>query len=285
MVEIPEEQIMKTITMKTISVIIPTFNGGNVINRAIDSVLKQKGDFKIEILICDDCSIDNTIEIAEEYGCVILSNKVNSGGPNKGRNLGIKYAKGDYIAFLDQDDEWISHKLQTQLGVDADVVYSQYLGVAKIASEDLYETLIKRDMNYGWAYMSSLLIKNNNIPLFEECFGQLDYDWLLRLTKERKCVQVSPVVRRNMTGHNLSLNPTYRKRDFYMGLLLIDGDIPVMKRWFGSRARYHYVKGEMRMARFYFIRGNMNWKTVLYFVSTFSIPLSKWIVKKFKVFG
>lgn len=57
--------------MKKVSVIIPTFNGENVIQRCIDSVLNQKGNFEIEILICDDCSTDNTIKIAEKNKCVI----------------------------------------------------------------------------------------------------------------------------------------------------------------------------------------------------------------------
>ena len=86
--------------MKKISVIIPTFNGENVLQRCIDSVLNQKGNFEIEILICDDCSTDNTIKIAEKNKCVIFKNRLNSGGPNKGRNLGIKNATGDYIAFF-----------------------------------------------------------------------------------------------------------------------------------------------------------------------------------------
>jgi glycosyltransferase involved in cell wall biosynthesis len=271
--------------MKKVSLIIPTFNGEKTIERAIVSVLNQKGDFEIEILICDDCSTDNTIEIAKKYGCKIFQNEINSGGPNKGRNAGIKHSTGDYIAFLDQDDEWLEEKLELQLRVDADVVYSQYNGGNKKPSENLHQTLLKRDSNYGWPYLGSLLIKNNNVPLFEEWFGQLDYDWLLRLSEGRTCVEVPPVVKRNITGSNLSMDNQYRKRDFYMGLLQVDGDIPVMKKWFGSRARYHYVKGEMKMARFFFIRGNLTWKTLLYFLSSYNLLLSKFIIKKFKVFG
>jgi len=271
-----------------ITVIIPTFNGEDTIKRAIDSVMAQKGGFDIELLICDDCSTDNTLEIASKYPCKIFTNDRNSGGPNKGRNIGIKHATGDYIAFLDQDDEWIPTKLKIQVNaciiLNIDMVYSQYLGAEKEPSENLYLTLLKRDKRYGWAYMSSILMRNKDVPLFEECFGQLDYDWILELSKTRKCVQCIPVVKRIMTGHNLSLDPVYRKRDFYMGMLQVDGDIPVMKRWYGSRARYHYVMHEMGMARFYFIRGNLNLKTILYFISSFSPWLSRLIIKHFKVF-
>lgn len=268
-----------------ISVIIPTYNGQRTIERAIVSVLRQwSPDISIQILICDDCSTDRTIEIAEKYGCKIFTNKVNSGGPNKGRNVGLRNATCDYVAFLDQDDIWIDGKLDRQLAVKADVIYSQYIGAKKPQSPNLYETLLKRDTRYGWAYMSSLLIKNEDIPLFEEYFGQLDYDWCLKLVRTRNCVQTDPVVVRGGTDCHLSMNPEYRKRDFYMGLLQVDGDIPVMKKWYSSRARYHYVKSEMKMSRFYFIRGVWNWKTILYYISSFNLRLSKLIVKKFKVF-
>ena len=98
-----------------VSVIIPTYNGEKTIGRAIKSVLNQTADCKFEILICDDCSTDKTVEIAMKYNCVILRKKNNSGGPNKGRNKGIKQARGNYIAFLDQDDEWLPDKIKKQL--------------------------------------------------------------------------------------------------------------------------------------------------------------------------
>ena len=98
-----------------VSVIIPTFNGEETIERAIMSILNQKSDAGIEILVCDDCSTDTTVDIARNLGCKVFINKENSGGPNKGKNVGIKRATGDCIAFLDQDDEWLPNKLKNQL--------------------------------------------------------------------------------------------------------------------------------------------------------------------------
>jgi len=133
--------------------------------------------------------------------------------------------------------------------------------------------------------MSSIIMVNRNVPLFEVQFGQLDYEWMLRVTRDRKCIEVDPCVIRYVDGSNLSLNPVYRRRDFYMGLLEVDGDTKTMKRWFASRARYHYVMGETRMARFYFARGRLDWKTVSYYFTSFFPPLRKFIIKKFGVFG
>ncbi|HKK53946.1 MAG TPA: glycosyltransferase family A protein [Patescibacteria group bacterium] len=98
-----------------ISVIIPTYNRANFLPRAIKSVLNQT--FKdFELIIVDDGSTDNTKEVINNY----LKNddrikyiyQQNSGGPPKPKNTGIKIAKGEYIAFLDSDDEWFKDKLK-----------------------------------------------------------------------------------------------------------------------------------------------------------------------------
>lgn len=136
-----------------------------------------------------------------------------------------------------------------------------------------------------WPYFSSIMIVNKNIPRLEEYFGQLDYDWLLRATGDRMCKEIDPCVIRYVDGGNLSLNPEYRRRDFYMGLLAVDGDTKTMRRWFSSRARYHYVMGETAMARFFFFRGEISLKTILYCLSSYCSPLRKIIIKKYRVFG
>lgn len=108
-----------------LSVIIPTHNGEKTLERAIKSVLNQSIECEKEILICDDRSIDNTIEIAKKFNCKILINYRKAGGPNAGRNRGIMNAKGDYIAFLDQDDEWLPNKLKIQFNEESEFTYSR----------------------------------------------------------------------------------------------------------------------------------------------------------------
>lgn len=112
-----------------VSVIIPTYNGEKTLERAIVSVLTQEGHHRIEILLCDDRSNDLgwLIDIADRYNCKLLRNHRHTGGPNMGRNRGIAEATGDVIAFLDQDDEWLSDKLNIQLSEiknGAEFVYS-----------------------------------------------------------------------------------------------------------------------------------------------------------------
>ena len=98
-----------------VSVIIPTYNGERTIARAIESVLNQEGNHDIEILVCDDCSTDDTCLVASRAGAIVYDNEQNTGGPNAGRNKGLQVATGELIAFLDQDDEWLPWKLNAQI--------------------------------------------------------------------------------------------------------------------------------------------------------------------------
>lgn len=107
--------------MPKISIIIPCYNSEQFIDRTIKSVLSQTfSDW--ELLLIDDHSTDKTKDILEKYAkndtrIKILQTKENSGGPALPKNIGIENAKGEYIAFLDHDDEWLPEKLEKQLAV------------------------------------------------------------------------------------------------------------------------------------------------------------------------
>ena len=98
-----------------ISVIIPTFNRGNLIANSIKSVLNQTYK-NLEIIVVDDGSTDNTTEevskIMDERVRYIKLTK-NSGGSNA-RNIGIQNASGKYISFQDSDDIYYPEKLERQ---------------------------------------------------------------------------------------------------------------------------------------------------------------------------
>ena len=97
-----------------ISVIIPTYNRKNTLPRAVESVLNQA--YKpVEIIIVDDGSTDGTKEwFSEMYPLVHYIYQVNS-GVSSARNTGINSARGDWIALLDSDDEWLPDKLELQV--------------------------------------------------------------------------------------------------------------------------------------------------------------------------
>ncbi len=99
-----------------VSVIIPTFNRGYVVERAINSVLNQSKS-PHELIIVDDGSTDDTEEVLKQYDNVPLIKviRTENQGVSAARNTAIREATGEWIALLDSDDEWLSHKLEVQL--------------------------------------------------------------------------------------------------------------------------------------------------------------------------
>lgn len=115
-----------------VSVVMPVYNAAKFVRESIESVLAQSFcDY--ELLLIDDCSTDNSLEILLEYEqkdsrVKVLKNELNSGVSHT-RNVGVKNACGEYIAFLDSDDMWTSDKLEKQIDLiykypDTDICYT-----------------------------------------------------------------------------------------------------------------------------------------------------------------
>ncbi len=104
----------------TVSVIMPAYNAERFIAKAVDSVIAQT--FKDwELIIIDDCSSDNTSEIAGSYSSAdprikVLRNERNQ-GVSKSRTAGIESASAPWVAFLDSDDLWREDKLEKQFAL------------------------------------------------------------------------------------------------------------------------------------------------------------------------
>ncbi len=101
-----------------ISIIIPVYNSGFFLRKTIISVIEQSYK-NWELILIDDCSSDNSMDIVTEFckkDSRIKSFRLEkNSGAAKARNLGILKAKGEYIAFLDSDDNWHPQKLEKQL--------------------------------------------------------------------------------------------------------------------------------------------------------------------------
>ena len=96
-----------------ISVIIPAYNASQYIERALKSVWAQTRPAD-EIIVVNDGSQDNTSEIVRKYSDKVTLIEQSNNGVSSARNAGIKAAAGDWITFLDADDEWLPDKLQLQ---------------------------------------------------------------------------------------------------------------------------------------------------------------------------
>lgn len=115
-----------------ISVVIPTYNREKTIKDTLQSVLKQTV-MPMEIIVVDDCSTDSTVKIVKsirkENRLVRLICLKENQGAQAARNCGIKVAKGDWIAFLDSDDDWLENKLEIQQeAVEKNPNYDVYYG-------------------------------------------------------------------------------------------------------------------------------------------------------------
>ena len=99
-----------------VSVVIPAYNSGKYLDRALRSVLAQTRTVD-EIIVVDDGSTDNTHDVVREYDDQVRYIYQDNVGASAARNTGIRTAKYEWIAFLDADDEWLPEKTARQLEV------------------------------------------------------------------------------------------------------------------------------------------------------------------------
>ncbi len=114
---------------KLVSVIIPCFNAEMWLREAIDSCLQQTYP-KIEIVVVDDGSTDNSLEIIKSYGDKLIWESGSNRGGNYARNRGFALSSGEYIQYLDADDYILPEKIEREVRfleeTGADVVYGDW---------------------------------------------------------------------------------------------------------------------------------------------------------------
>ena len=97
-----------------VSVIIPAYNVAWCVRRAVDSALAQSLR-EVEVIVINDGSTDETLQVLAAYGDAIQVIDQVNGGMSHARNVGIRAARGQYVAFLDADDWWLPEKLARQI--------------------------------------------------------------------------------------------------------------------------------------------------------------------------
>ncbi len=123
-----------------LSVIIPVRNGEATIKRALDSIVKQQFKYPYEVILIDDDSEDNTVDIAKDYlfklPIAIYKSNYDFHSPGNSMRSGLDHATGDWITYLDADDEFTDDALNTAFRhIDEDnLEYVCCLGIQ--ASED-----------------------------------------------------------------------------------------------------------------------------------------------------
>ncbi|MGB7295510.1 MAG: glycosyltransferase [Candidatus Aminicenantales bacterium] len=225
-----------------ISVIIPTFNRAAFLGDAITSVLEQDyfrragQGHRFELLVVDDGSEDKTREVVESFGGRAAFLSQPHRGVSAARNLGLRSARGEFIAFLDSDDLWEKEKIGAQMGYfkafpDAKVCYTEELWLRRGKHLNPHR---KHQKHSGWIFgrvlslcllsLSSCLFRSEifeEVGIFDESLPVCeDYDLGIRLA-HRFPVHLIPrplIIKRG--GHPDQLSRRYWGMDRFRVLAL-----------------------------------------------------------------
>jgi glycosyltransferase involved in cell wall biosynthesis len=180
-----------------ISTIIPAYNAAPFIAQSVASALAQDG-VEAEVIVIDDGSTDGTWQALEPFGDAVRKVRQANAGPARSRNHWARLARGEWLAFLDADDEWLPQKLSRQLSLadgQTALVYSDRINfgschrVAERLSDcvalwegDVFERLLIGN----FVTTSSVLMRRDwfeRLGGFDEGFaGCEDWDLWLRCT-------------------------------------------------------------------------------------------------------
>lgn len=215
-----------------VSVIIPTYNRNWCIKRAIDSVLGQDYPY-IEVIIVDDGSSDETLDTIYQY---LENEKVYllhtpHRGVSAARNKGIAKARGQWICFLDSDDEWLSHKISSQMDFAHNnplykIIHGEEIWVRngkrvnpKLRHRKGGGNQFERSLELCVISPSTVMIHRDlfeKVGMFdEEMIVCEDYDLWLRITLHYPVGFINDPLIVKYGGHEDQLSHQYKAMDFY----------------------------------------------------------------------
>ena len=210
--------------MLTVSVIIPTHNRCQLLRRALLSVYKQTIQAE-EIIVIDDGSTDGTEEmLGKEFPDVKYTFQENA-GVSAARNLGIRQAKGEWLAFLDSDDEWLPEKLEKQLASLENNPEMRICHSDEIWKRDgvRVNAMNKHNKKGGWIFQHCLplcAMSPSSIIIHRSIFAQVglfdialpaceDYDLWLRITARYPVLFIDQPLIVKYGGHDDQLSSKY----------------------------------------------------------------------------
>jgi polysaccharide biosynthesis protein PslH len=226
----------QAMTSPLVSCIVPTYNGTAYLAEALESILAQTYQ-RLEIIVADDGSTDDTLEIAARYGPRVRVVVQANAGPAAARNLGVRAASGPFVAFLDQDDLWHREKLTRQLArfearpeLNLSVAHVQRFWTAELpAQEEAF-----RDHRVATAlpgYITGTFLVRRRVFDVVGAFdtGVRYADSMERVLRARERGVISELLpdvllRHRMHGRNLSQREAARSRDEFLHVLKLSLD-------------------------------------------------------------
>lgn len=210
-----------------VSIIIPTYNRNDMVQRAIKSALNQTYR-NIEILVIDDSKEKTFSLIADKYSKIekIKIYYTSGKGANFARNLGIEKSTGAYIGFLDDDDEYKYKKIEEQLNFmiknDYKISYCWSETIDQNGKKSNYMPKFHGNIHnillvYNFVRMLSLLIKKDIITdefLFDNDLKQRqDWDFIIRLSKKHSIGLVNKILFIVYKHNSDSIGKSYKAYD------------------------------------------------------------------------
>ncbi len=215
---------MSRVSCTMISVIVPTYNRTQQLPRALDSILSQSCSPK-EIIVVDDGSTNETSALmTSEYPEIVFIQQQNT-GVSSARNVGIKRASGDWIAFLDSDDEWLPGKLEIQMKA----LYENpgekicHTNEIWIRNGKRVNPKKKHEKFGGWIFQKCLplcCISPSSVIIHKSIFKEIglfdyslpvceDYDLWLRITAQNPVLYIEEPFLIKYGGHEDQLSKKY----------------------------------------------------------------------------
>lgn len=278
----------------TVSVVIPTYNRAQLIERAVNSVLRQSYN-DLDIIVVDDASTDDTRDRVAALQQVDQRIRYLCHDTNRGsqvaRNTGIQAAVGKYIAFLDSDNEWLPQKLYLQMALfsqKADSLGAVYCGFQRVSMDgEMLEEDMPRLRGYiyqqalvDWVADTSTMVVSRDI--LEKIHGFDDgikayQEWDLCIRLAREC-EFDFIPECLVLYHQHTL-PTISKdylRNAYGFLDLVKAhqmeilqecDAGVLSKHYRTAGRFFIRAGRLDMAKRFFLKSirtsPMNYKALL----------------------
>ena len=217
-------------TLPTVHVIIPVYNGERFLGEAIESVLGQTYAGPIELTVVDDGSTDASATLAEGYDGVRVVRQENAGQP-VAINRAVELSDAPLIAFLDSDDVWVPEKLEWQvaaLTADVDVVVGY---TEQFAQEDLPEAIARFEaLPPGHRVMearlpSAVLIRREGFyaagPFSSDAGVANVVEWYSRVQDAglREAVVPEVVYRRRIHDANIGIREREKARQDYLAMV------------------------------------------------------------------
>jgi glycosyltransferase involved in cell wall biosynthesis len=204
---------------RLVSCIVPAFNSQAYLGEALDSIFAQTYR-PIDVVVADDGSTDATATIVASYGPSVRFVAQPTAGPAATRNLGLRTARGELIAFLDADDRWHPEKLARQMArfdarpeLDVSVTHIQNFWIPALEQEAqrLCDDARTHPMP-GYVTMTMLARRSvfASIGTFDESLWHTDAgDWFVRAAQHGAVVELFPDVLVSHRMHHTNLSRRY----------------------------------------------------------------------------